>query len=286
MVSLKEIAYHGSFLIVKGDEDPELSRKLDNNLLGYLIHRENLNMQAKESRKLLDQPQEVINRWARIKAINTFRPFIEEVFRIKLRISLKISERDRQNAMKNAFETTIREYRKLKDSDYEATKTLFNISLFFLLAEKDLQAIKVDAFSHRDPWKRNLSLRIMLLIIHERDLSKVASGNKMKVVYEQANISDDLKESMVAALRGVSKAQKKTQKLLSEMRNNTIAHRDSDAMLQYELIEKTDMNAVKEIITEYFEASHIFFRILPTLMIEASSIQSLFAQLTNAKPNK
>jgi hypothetical protein len=243
-------------------------------------------MQAKEGRKLSDQPQEVINPWARIKAIRTFRPFIEEIFRIKLRISLKISERDRQNAMKNAFDTTIREYRKLKDSDYEATKTLFNISLFFLLAEKDLQAIKIDAFSYRDPWKRNLSLRIMLLIIHERDLSKVASGNKMKVVYEQANISDDLKESMVIALRGVSKAQKKTQKLLSEMRNNTIAHRDSDAMLQYELIEKTDMNAVKEIISEYFEASHIFFRILPALMIEAGSIQSLFAQLTNAKPNK
>jgi hypothetical protein len=95
-------------------------------------------MQAKEGRKLLDQPQEVINRWARIKAIRTFRPFIEEIFRIKLRISLKISERDRQNAMKNAFDTTIREYRKLKDSDFEATKTLFNISLFFLLAEKDL----------------------------------------------------------------------------------------------------------------------------------------------------
>ena len=242
-------------------------------------------MQSKESRNLLDQPQEVINRWARIKAIRTFRPLIEEIFRIKLRLSLKLSEREDQKAMTNAFDVTIREYRKIKDSDLDASKTIFNISLFFLLAEKDLQAIKVDAFSHRDPWKRNLSLRIMLLIIHERDLSKVASGNKMKTVYEQANISDDLKESMIKALRGVNKAQKKTQKLLSEMRNNTIAHRDSDAMLQYELIEKTEMNAVKEIITEYYEASHIFFSILPSLISEAGSAQSLLAQLSNAKPN-
>lgn len=243
-------------------------------------------MPKKENRKLLDQPQEVINRWVSIKTIRTLRPYVEGFFLLKLRISLSIEERKRKKAMEDAFATTIRQYRKIKDSNFEASKAIFNISLFFLLAERDLQAIKVDAFTHHDPWKRSLSLRVMLLIIHERDLNKVASGKVMKGIYETTHISEDVKGSMIKAIRGINKAQKKTQKVLSSMRNNTIAHRDSDAMLQYELINNTDIDSVKEIITEYFEASHKFFNILPQLMIEASTMASLLSQYSNSAPNK
>ena len=154
------------------------------------------------------------------------------------------------------------------------------------MAERDLKAIKIDAFSHPDPWKRNLSVRIMLLIIHERDMSKVASGKIMKEIYEEAKISGELRSSMVQAVRGISKAQKRTQKILSKIRNNTIAHQDSDAMLQYELIDKVDINSAKETIEEYFEASHIFFDILPALLLEASTFPSLLSQYSSSEPNK
>jgi hypothetical protein len=243
-------------------------------------------MKNKGKRRLLDQPQEVINRWVAIKTIRLFRPVIERIFLFKLRLTLKWSERERKKALAGAFETTIKEYRKIQNSEFGASKKIFNIALFFLLAERDLQAIKVDAFTHPDPWKRNLSVRIMLLIIHERDMSKVASGKVMKEIYEEAKISDELKNSMVQAVRGISKAQKKTQKILTEIRNNTIAHRDSDAMLQYELIDKVDIQSAKETIEEYFKASHIFFGILPNLLLEASTLPALLSQFSSSKPNK
>ncbi|WP_299491822.1 hypothetical protein [uncultured Shewanella sp.] len=234
----------------------------------------------------MDQPQEVINRWVAIKTIRLFRPYIERIFLLKLRLTLKWSERKRKKALTRTFETTIREYRKLQNSEFRASKKIFNIALFFLLAERDLQAIKIDAFTHPDPWKRNLSVRVMLLIIHERDMSKVASGKVMKEIYEEARISDDLKSSMIQAVRGISKAQKRTQKILTEIRNNTIAHRDSDAMLQYELIDKVGIKSAKETIEEYFEASHIFFGILPKLLLEASTLPALLSQYSSSKPNK
>jgi hypothetical protein len=243
-------------------------------------------MKNKSKRKLLDQPQEVINRWVAIKTIRLLRPHIERIFLFKLRITLKWRERKRNKALTGAFETTIHEYRKLQGSEFGASKKIFNIALFFLLAERDLQAIKVDAFTHSDPWKRNLSVRIMLLIIYERDMSKVASGKVMKEIYEEAEISDELKNSMIQAVRGISKAQKIAQKILTKIRNNTIAHRDSDAMLQYELIDNVDINSAKETIEGYFEASHIFFGILPTLLLEASTLSALLSQYSSSEPNR
>jgi len=238
-------------------------------------------MIKKEKKKLLDQPQHIIQRWFAIKTIRVFRPFIEGIFLLKLRVTLTYQERKRKQAINEALKIVLKEYKKIQNTDYSASKDVFNIALFYLLAERDLQAIKIDAFSHPNKWKRNLSLRIMLLIIHERDISKVASGETMKNIYENTPVSNKTKDSTVSAIRQLNKAHKKTQKILVDMRNNTIAHREPNAMLQNDLIEKLDIHNIKATIIEYFEASNNFFNILPTLLIESGTLSSLVLQLFN-----
>lgn len=235
-------------------------------------------MLKRNKRRLFDQPQSVINRWFSIQIIRKTRPCIEGTFRIFLRVRLQIQGRKQSRVLKRTLNTTVREFRKLKKSEFETLKVLFNIALFFLIAERDIQAVKVDALSHSDPWKRNLSLRVMLLVMHEWNMSKVAPANKMNQVYLNAGISNELIDDMSRSLRQVNKAQSKARKLLSHARHSTIAHRDSDAMLQYETIIGLDALETMEIMSSFYEAADLFITTLPKVMNEASSFSSLLKQ--------
>ena len=229
-------------------------------------------------RKLFEQPQLVVNRWFRMKAIRITRSYVEGFFRVYLRLKLRLQERERASALKTTFDVILRECRKSQNSKYEATKVFYNIALFFLLAERDMQAMKIDALSHPDEWKRNLSLRVMLLVMHEWDMSKVAPAKKMREVYEKAGISQNLRDEMTQALRKVNKAQVKAKKLLSNARHSTIAHRESNAMLQYNTITGIKLNETLDICQSFYEAVDLFNKVLPKLIIEAGSPASLIKQ--------
>ncbi|UVE16636.1 hypothetical protein NVV93_13625 [Pseudomonas sp. LS44] len=235
-------------------------------------------MPRKQKRKLLEQPQPVINRWFAIKAIRISRPYVESTLRVYLRAKLTYQERKRSAALTSALDTTIKELKKLNASKFESLKVFFNLSLFFLIAEKDIQAVKVDALSHPDAWKRNLSLRIMLLVIHEWDMAKVAPANKLREAYEAASISQELREEMTEAFRKINKAHSKAKQLLAHARHATIAHRDADAMLQYETITNLDAMETMKVAASFYEGADLFIQALPKVMLEAGSIHSLLKQ--------
>jgi len=129
------------------------------------------------------------------------------------------------------------------------------------------------AFSHPDVWKRNLSTRVMLLIIYERNIKKVTSKRTMQEIYETAQISSKVKKSLTLALRELAKVQKKITKTFSETRNNTIAHRDCDAVLQYELMKEIDLVSAKKVLEAYFKASNKFLDALPALIREVNAVR-------------
>jgi hypothetical protein len=232
-------------------------------------------------RKLFDQPQNVINRWFAIKAIRISRPYIEGALRVFLRVRLSFQERKRSKALEAAFDTTLREFRKLNSTKFDELKVFFNLSLFFLIAERDIQSVKVDALSHPDKWKRNVSLRIILLVIHEWDMAKVAPANKLNEAYEAAGISQESRDEMTAAFRKINKAHAKAKKLLARERHSTIAHRDANALLQYELISKLDPQETLKIAVSFYDGADLFIKTLPKLMLEAGSFPSLLKQYGN-----
>ncbi|MDD0979775.1 hypothetical protein [Pseudomonas shahriarae] len=230
-------------------------------------------------RKIFNQPPEVIRRWFAIKAIRRFRPYIEGSIRYCLRIKLVVRERRRSAALTSALNATVENFKKSRSTEhFESLKIFFNLSLFFLLAEKDIQAVKIDALTHADEWKRNLSLRIILLVIHEWDMAKAAPANKLKEAYKVAGISEDLVKEMNLAFRKINKAHSKAKQLLSPARHSTIAHRDADAMLQYEMIMKVDPLSTMEVASSFYEGADLFVKVLPKLMLEASSTHSLLKQ--------
>ncbi|EGH08605.1 MULTISPECIES: hypothetical protein [Pseudomonas syringae group] len=236
-------------------------------------------MRSGNKKKLLDQPPQILRRWFAIKIIRGLRPHIEGAARYFLRIKLVIRERKRSAALTDALNATTENFKKSKSTKhFELLKIFFNLSLFFLLAEKDIQSVKIDALTHPDEWKRNLSLRIILLVIHEWDMAKVAPAKQLKEAYRIAGISEDLIKEMNVAFREINKAHARAKILLSPARHATIAHRDADAMLQYEMIMKIDTLSTMEIASSFYEGADLFVKALPKVMLEASSTQSLIKQ--------
>lgn len=227
---------------------------------------------------MFDQPKEVVVRWFSIKAIRISRPYIEGTLRAFLRLKLQLRERTRKKELDQAFDTVVRETRRASQREYHSSADLLNIALFFLLAEKDIQALKIDAITHPDSWKRNLNLRVMLLVMHEWDMSKVAPANKMNAIYNNAGIDDSLRKEMSLALRSMNKTQTRAKKLLANVRHTTIAHRDADALLQYETIMHIDVKEAMSILVTFYQSVHQFNTVLPKLMLAAAQPMALINQ--------
>lgn len=151
------------------------------------------------SRKFLDKDRAIQERWFRIEFHNRFGRKLKNIFLWRLHRKLGNEFRLADKAINNAIETTVFESRRLDESLFPATKQFFNIGLFFLLAERDIQALKADAFAHPNTTKRNIALRTLLLTIYEWDMGKV-TGRKMHFIYETTGLSDASKTAVVAAL--------------------------------------------------------------------------------------
>ena len=223
---------------------------------------------------LSDYPKDVIQRWARIKLLRKMKGFTL----FYMRPYLIFKDRKRKKVLNETFETVKDLAIKFQKSNFDSSNVIINIALFILLAEKDIQAVKIDALTHPDKWKRNLSQRTLLLIIHEWDLDKV-TGKNLKNALENVNASEELKKQTYIALRKIRKAQKHAKKQLGFLRNATIAHRDPDALLQYRSIRNLDEKMVLRLSTEFYEGGEMFMNIVPKLILETGSLQSLFKQV-------
>lgn len=187
------------------------------------------------------------------------------------------SESKRRKALEEAFNEVKKQAIKLEHSRFRASNTIFNISLYFLLAERDIQALKIDALTHHDEWMRKLCARVILLTIHELDLDEV-SGRSLRDALEQIGASDGLRKEASLALREIRVVQEKARKEFLPIRNATIAHRDPDALLQYRSIRNLKMEVVLTIAVEFYSAAKRFLDLVPKLMLESSSMPALLRQ--------
>lgn len=232
-------------------------------------------------KKFIDRHEEVIKRWTKIKVnkkLKKLKPYFDLFFIFKLRITLKFKQKKELKALDDAILSNVKQLEKINLKNFEAMYSLFNIGLFFLIAERDLQSLKIDALTHHDMWKRKLSLRFMLLIIYERDMSKVASGKTMQTIYLDAQISDETKNIVKDALRDIAKAQKKAQFVLKDIRNETTAHRDSNSLLQYKKIDSLNIFEYEDLLDLYYKASSKLTEILPIIIKESGELKSLVSQ--------
>jgi uncharacterized protein (DUF1810 family) len=234
------------------------------------------------SKKFLDKDRSVQERWFRYKFNNRFGSKFRYLFRMRLHYRLNREFKVKDKAINNAIETTVREYRKIDESLFPATKQFFNIGLFFLLAERDIQALKADAFSHPNDTRRNIALRTLILTIYEWDMGKV-TGRKMNFIYETTGLSDASKSQIVSALKELKKARKVIETQFSETRHNTIAHREKEAIKQYEIISDLDVMKFSTALTMFYKATDALLKAIVVAMLEVGSTKNLIHQVINAK---
>ena len=75
---------------------------------------------------------------------------------------------------------------------------------------------------------------------------------------------------------------------LSETRHNTIAHREADALHQYEMMSNLNIMNFSTALADFYEASDNLLKSLICGMLEIGSINSMLHQVTYSKkiPNK
>ena len=168
-----------------------------------------------------------------------------------MRWRLPYRERKRRNALESAFETTRYYAIKNEGGRFRGMSTLFNIGLFLLIAERDIQAVKIDALTHPDEWTRKLHARVILLTIYEWNADKVA-GRTLREDLETMQISQELRAEVFGALRALRGVQEKVNKNFTFLRNATIGHRDGNALLQYRAIRNLNVKEVWAIGEEFF----------------------------------
>lgn len=236
-------------------------------------------MSPPPSRKLLQQRPEVVNRYVRLAVHRWMLSKAQALARNLSRPRLQWSERTRRRALASALETLSRETARAQRLGFEANTVVLNLGLFFLIAERDIQSVKIDALTHPDAWTRSVASRVMLLTIHELDIDKVA-GNKLRQALDDCGTPDGLRQEVTDAMRAIRKAQSKAQREFTYLRNSTIAHRDANALQQYRDITEIDGLEVIKIAAEFYAGTNKFIEMIPKLLAQMASWQGMISQLT------
>jgi hypothetical protein len=107
----------------------------------------------------------LVQRYLRLR----IRNFTIGIARRWLRFILPFRERKRRKLVGPLAGEMAAVLAKCKRNNCESLVVILNIGLFFIVAEKDIQAVSIDAMTHPDPWIQRLSARVILLTIHEFD---------------------------------------------------------------------------------------------------------------------
>jgi hypothetical protein len=221
----------------------------------------------------------VIKRYTRLRMHVYAKSLAGRLARRISRPRLKWSERPRRIAIVSAIETVAREVARSKRYNFHASSVVLNLGLFFLIAERDIQTLKIDALTHPDAWQRSLCARMILLTIHELDMDKVA-GQKLRRAMEDAKVPAQIQQEVALCLRSVRNAQQKAQKHFAILRNSTIAHRDPDALGQYQAITGLDEVAVLQVAVDFYASIHTFIDLMPRLVRQVGDIRGLLSQMS------
>lgn len=230
------------------------------------------------SSRFLDKDRRIQERWFRMKFNRKYGKQLKYIFLWRLHRKLEKEFYIKDRVINDSIEITVKEYKRINEDLFPASKQFFNIGLYFLLAERDVQALKADAFAHPNETKRNIALRALLLTIYEWDMGKV-TGRRMQFIYESTGLSDSTKSRLISALKCLKQARKAIESEMSEARHNTIAHREADAFRQYEIISELNIMRFSLSLTKFYEASDALLKSLVEAMLEIGSMESLFHQV-------
>jgi hypothetical protein len=104
------------------------------------------------------------------------------------------------------------------------------------------------------------------------------SGSSLRRALDSIGASNHARTEAVEALRLVRIVQKKARKEFGYLRNSTIAHRDADAVAQYNTINDMKTEQVFQIAVEFYKRAERFIALMPELISESGSTVALLRQ--------
>ncbi|RUO24463.1 hypothetical protein CWE09_11445 [Aliidiomarina minuta] len=228
--------------------------------------------------RLADGKPGLAARWGRYVGIRLSKNLGRRLARGRVRREAKES----QKALVAAHESVLYAYRGAERLKLKHSMAVHRVSLFFLTANRDIAAIKVDLLTAKDWWLRKLLARNVALMMYELDLSKVA-GKEFREAINYFGPSKYRRQRLMKELENVRKIQAELHEEFREIRNKTIAHRDADAMHQYRLIRNIDEVKVVTRAGAYFNAASPLISELTELTQIAGDTRHLMNQYIGKK---
>ena len=131
------------------------------------------------------------------------------------------------------------------------TRVIWNLSAFVNIESIELKTIQRDLYASTSDWEQRHYIRQAYLLMHEF-FRTYHSENKgfHHIISEKLDVSNlqNEKANVVCLIRDFKK---KHEKILEEIRHNTIAHRNGDVSLQVKYIENLNFSESISIMLEF-----------------------------------
>lgn len=228
--------------------------------------------------RLSEARPEVSRRWGGYVASRIGR----RLGRCIARPKIQWTERKRRRALIGAHEAVLYACRGAERLNLRHSMAVLRVSVYMLTANRDLESVKVDLLTSNDWWLRKYLARNIALLMYETDLRKVA-GKDFRRSIDYFAPPKDLRNRLAADLQSVRAAQEQLRSDFAEIRNNTIAHRDADAMNQYRLIRNINEEQVLWGAASYFRAAEPLTRDLIELTEIAGDMGHMINQVAGRK---
>jgi hypothetical protein len=146
------------------------------------------------------------------------------------------------------------------------------------MVERDIAASKMEMMFNRELWIRRYHMRIVMLTIYEWQISKVFN----KEFYDclcRIGVHNELVTEFKQASRSFTKAKATVDKDFEWFRNNTIGHRNGDALTVYKKIMRINEGHITGLIGDVFEAAEPLFKLLTEIISISGSTRVIIRQI-------
>ena len=221
-------------------------------------------------RKLFEQDPKLIQRWVKIR----FSSFASPIARFYMRPILHFKERKRIREIEKSVDSTLLLVARCKKEGYSDTLVVANAALYLLLAELDIAMIKVDALTHPHAWKRKLYIRLFVLTAFERNIHHVF-GRSFRDSVERLGCEPSLLEALTKELREFRRTHEKLQYRYKYYRDETIAHRESDAISTHKAIKNLRETDFIQSVAEVYPSIEGVLNCVTQILLKHGNVEAL-----------
>ncbi|MFN4351542.1 MAG: hypothetical protein ACK4F6_12120 [Hylemonella sp.] len=140
---------------------------------------------------------------------------------------------------------------KARDAGLSSYSGIYNVALYVAIAEHDLSTYSEELVFSRSEWHRKFHARGLAVLLFEvaEDLPELL-GKQYRQWLLELKVPDLYMERLNAIGKSLSTFRKAHEPFLSNIRNYIGAHRDHDAFVQFDVLEKLDVFEVFRLAPE------------------------------------